>query len=290
MSSPGVPRLSLPQVTLCGVGSANVELTARALNISAASCGFAEAILLSDKSVAGNFRHIAIDPLASREVYFEFLFKRLARYIQTPFVLLVQWDGYVVDPRAWSADFLNYDYIGAKWAWYPDHMKVGNGGFSLRSKRLLDLLATAEYDMRPEINEDAVICRMLRAALENEHGIKFAPESVADQFSYELSKPDAPTFGFHGVYNLWRHCADSEMISMVELMDESTFRTTQFALLFANYLELRKWEPLAALYRRWRKYLSAEEVHRLLCKSLEREVPFSTIEQCERIFRRDASP
>ena len=52
--------------------------------------------------------------------------------ISTPFVLVIQWDGYIVDPSAWANAFRKYDYVGA-----VVHDKrgtfVGNGGFSLRS-------------------------------------------------------------------------------------------------------------------------------------------------------------
>ena len=36
---------------------------------------------------------------------------RLASYIETDFVLIVQYDGFVLHAQAWDDDFLNYDYI-----------------------------------------------------------------------------------------------------------------------------------------------------------------------------------
>jgi hypothetical protein len=46
--------------------------------------------------------------------------------------------------------------------------------------------------------EDVLICRKYRRSLERETAIKFAPVSVAERFSQELSVRKHPTFGFHG--------------------------------------------------------------------------------------------
>ena len=60
----------------------------------------------------------------------------LYKHINTDFCLVVQYDGKVSDPDLWNDDFLNYDYIGAAWT----DGYVGNGGFTLRSKKLYDAL------------------------------------------------------------------------------------------------------------------------------------------------------
>ena len=62
------------------------------------------------------------------------------RYIRTSHVLFVQWDSWIVDPSMWRPQFLDCDYIGAPW-WYRDGLNVGNSGFSIRSKALIDFLA-----------------------------------------------------------------------------------------------------------------------------------------------------
>jgi hypothetical protein len=43
-----------------------------------------------------------------------------------------------VNPAAWDPEFLDWDYIGAKWFWAEAGKRVGNGGFSLRSYKLLE--------------------------------------------------------------------------------------------------------------------------------------------------------
>jgi hypothetical protein len=94
-------------VTLCTADSANLTLTARALRLSMAACDFADAILFSHVPVAGPFRAVEIDRFDSTAAYSNFVFKRLLKWIETPYVLIVQWDGYIVDPRCDAPPFAN---------------------------------------------------------------------------------------------------------------------------------------------------------------------------------------
>ena len=111
--------------------------------------------------------------------YSEFVIKQLHSYVETSHCLLVQWDGYVLNPNSWLPQFLDFDYIGAPW-----HGNiVGNGGFSLRSRKLLK--ATARFT-DPAHPEDNFICRKHRMELERD-GIKFAPADLARQFSIEAA-------------------------------------------------------------------------------------------------------
>ena len=66
------------------------------------------------------------------------------------------------------------------------------------------------------LNEDRIICQTFRQTLERDHGIRFAPEKVADRFSYEQRRANSTTFGFHGVFNLHRVEADEEVMAMVD--------------------------------------------------------------------------
>jgi hypothetical protein len=112
----------------------------------------------------------------------------------------VQWDGFVLDATQWAPQFLEYDYVGAPWPQFSDGRDVGNGGFSLRSRRLLE--ACRDPRFRAAHPEDVAICRLNRDLLEREHGIRFADRSTAERFAFERTEPDGPTFGFHGVFNM----------------------------------------------------------------------------------------
>lgn len=192
---------SLPQVTLVAVTSVALPATLAALRHSLRQVRFGRALLLSDRAPDGlagsEVEWRAIPPLRSRAQYSRFVLQQLADHIETSHALLVQWDGFVRDGSRWHAEFLAQDYIGAPW---PQHgMAVGNGGFSLRSRRLLQATATLPVTDQPE---DVAICRIHRQRLEQQHGLRFAEREVARRFSYERGASDRQEFGFHGVFNM----------------------------------------------------------------------------------------
>lgn len=194
------PRLD--NVTLVCIDCHNYGEAITALRKSLYQVDFAKAIFLTDiKTVNPNFPFEIrkIDKIASKEDYSRFVMKELYEHIDTDFVLIVQHDGYVLDGKAWSDEFLQYDYIGAPWL-YVDGKNVGNGGFSLRSKKLLVATGADEF-INATDPEDQAICRLYRDYLIKSYGIKFAPEELADRFSYELREPICSTFGFHGNFH-----------------------------------------------------------------------------------------
>lgn len=259
-----MPKLDLSDIALCAPDSANVSLTVRALNISATECAFGDIVLLSDVSMAGAFRHVRIDRLTSKADYSAFVIKSLPNHVQLPFALVMQWDGYVIDPDAWLPEFRHYDYIGAKWAWHKDGLTVGNGGFSLRSQKLLRTLALPRFELPHDVNEDVYICRMQRSVLESDYGIRFAPEAVADRFSYEGSQPDAPTFGFHGLWNMWRHVDDAGLVIIAKEIGNHYLKSREYAEIIVTLFQLRRFIPLIAFYTRLRAERSAAAVSKYL--------------------------
>jgi hypothetical protein len=100
---------------------------------------------------------------------------------------VIQWDGYVVNAEAWDPAFLDCDYIGAKWYWHDPGTRVGNGGFSLRSRKLLAALEDPRIALVDA--EDTTIGRTFRPLLEREHGIRFAT-ALADRFFVRGRLPD----------------------------------------------------------------------------------------------------
>lgn len=247
-------KSDLHRVSLCAADCVTPDLARRALTLSANACDFAEVILFSDtaQDEADGIHTIAIDKLCSRDDYSRFIMKDMVQHIHGDYALIVQWDGYVVTPQAWQPAFLDYDYIGARWPWHKDGFAVGNGGFSLRSRRLLECVSTAKLQLVPGEPEDHQICRLYAQALTENDGIRFAPETVADAFSYERTLPDAPTFGFHGLFNMWRHLEDAEMMVLAEQIAPHSFLSRDYFELTLQYFLLRKFGPLSVLYRRMR--------------------------------------
>ena len=215
-------RVQIPDTTLCCIDCKNHALAIRALRLSLAGCQFPRAVFFTDRDFdIEPVETVIIDPIQSLQDYSRFVVKRLLHYIDTEYILLIQWDGYIVNPDVWSEQFLLFDYIGARWPDYvgvlspqgarniriPDENSVGNGGFSLRSRTLLEALQDPHIVIGA-YPEDMAICQTYRQYLERQHGIAFAPAAVADQFSFELREPVGPTFGFHGQSNITRFVDD----------------------------------------------------------------------------------
>jgi tetratricopeptide (TPR) repeat protein len=207
--SPGLAggRLNLDNVTLCCLDCAYYALAADALRATLSKCDFAEALFFSDRDCQVNgVRFVPTERITSSAQYSNFLMHKLHEYIGTDYVLIIQYDGFVLNPAAWDPLFLQYDYIGAKIS-INKRSIVGNGGFSLRSRRLLRALRDdgeiRRYDaFREPYSEDLAICDTYRNILESKHGIRFAPEAVADRFSAELTPPSLQNFGFHNLIHL----------------------------------------------------------------------------------------
>jgi hypothetical protein len=131
--------------------------------------------------------------------YNSVMFDKMGATAVQDFNFVVQTDGYPCNVAAWTNEFLKYDYIGAVWPWTTE--KVGNGGFSLRSRKLLESLAQLDTAKWQSVPEDNTICIHLRSQLESEFGVRFAPAELADQFSIELNTSSSwfgRSFGFHG--------------------------------------------------------------------------------------------
>jgi len=136
--------------------------------------------------------------------YNHFLLKCCYQFVKTDFMLHIQPDGMAINKELWTDEFLKYDYIGAPWI----DERVGNGGFSLRSAKLLDACRDANVKMpyvieeKQHINEDGVICKFDSEYLDVFHKIKIAPFELASKFSREMRDFEGATFGFHGTWNL----------------------------------------------------------------------------------------
>ena len=142
------------------------------------------------------------------------MMKDLHKYFKTSHCLYVQSDSFVVNSNLWKKEFLEFDYIGAPWSdkvhinpnlvLNMEKNPVGNGGFSLRSLKLLETTAKINFDSLkfPLMHEDVIFCHYLYKEMVDQ-GIRFAPPKLAAQFSLEnvnhLYGQDVNSvFGFHG--------------------------------------------------------------------------------------------
>lgn len=159
--------------------------------------------------------------------YGRFQVRKLAQYMTTEYMLNIQADGFVTNGELWEEDFLEFDYIGAPWAkpqmdgkdsWPLCGARVGNSGFSIRSKQWMDRSAmswdgvsyadrTEAYEPYDDQGDDIWWTQVNQRWMEDvENPIKrlyIAPLSLAARFSVEQDIPEYPdrtpqnTFGQH---------------------------------------------------------------------------------------------
>lgn len=245
-------RPRLPDVTLVAVTSVALSATIAAIRASVEQAQFGQVLLLSDERPAGLDDIVTwrrIDRIQSRIDYSRFMLRSLANHVDTSHALCIQWDGFVLDGGAWDPAFLTYDYIGAPWPHFDDGHNVGNGGFSLRSKRLLE--ACAALPLSDVELEDVLISRRHRPALEAS-GIRFAPESVARRFSYERMSPTGSEFGFHGAFNLVRHLPPDQATELFQSLEPGMLARSE------------RWELLRWAFARGRLALAINMARRLI--------------------------
>lgn len=202
------------QITLIAIDTRQPELAVVALNEKTQN--FSKKILLSDQkpfNITEDITFYKIPKIHSLFDYSNFVLHQLSNYIETNFCITIHVDGFICNPEMWTDDFLNYDYIGAPWKssqFFVDKnnpsSRVGNGGFSLRSKKLLELCKQIPLSGHEDVN----ICTYNRKFFE-EKGIKFAPLELAAKFSTEELCDDLKyddkisSFGFHGKHHSSHH-------------------------------------------------------------------------------------
>ena len=203
----------IARTTLVAVDCVTVMAAIESLQKSMAQAEFDDVILFTDESwvnsgltpelieIMAPARLVVIPKITSLAEYSHFLMKQLYHHISSEFVLVTQWDGHILDGSLWTPIFHQYDYIGADWPFYPpnDRFRVGNGGFSLRSRRLMAVLQDERFPSGRL--EDDLICRQYRKILEHEYDLVFADAEIAARFSVEHAPRRAVSFGFHGVFN-----------------------------------------------------------------------------------------
>lgn len=220
--------LNLDNITIISVNTRDPENSIKAIEYSSKYIKFGKKVLLSDKKF-DSIETIIIPKINNLNEYSYFCIKEMHKYIETTYCLLVQPDGYVTNPLMWSDKFLEFDYIGAPWDLLLSQrglhtcgislplnqvpIIVGNGGFSLRSKKLLTELSKFDYP-NTTIPEDNFICIYKRKELKD-LGIKYADVTTAKRFALEcpidMNEKNINLhahFGFHGGHNFKKPLLD----------------------------------------------------------------------------------
>ena len=210
-------KLELPNVTLLAASSIEIDMTQLALRISLRNIEFGAVKLLSSLPPSKKYsdiEYVSIPAMNNIADYNRMMIEDLHKYFTTSHCLVVQPDSFVVDSDLWKDEFLQFDYIGAPWSnkirinselvLNFEENCVGNGGFSLRSRKLVETTAKINFKSLkfPIKAEDVVICHFLYQEM-IDNGIRFAPVKLAAQFSMEnvenlYGQNVDSVFGFHG--------------------------------------------------------------------------------------------
>lgn len=194
----------------------HLSFTTTALKNSARGINFGAIKLFapSNPEPFNDIELVKIDPCSSPD-YSRFFVEELVDHIDTDYCIAIQWDGGIINPDKWRDEFFDYDYIGAPWPDVGRYVnRIGNGGFSFRSKKFLEVSAELTYDPRHHeykcAPEDWFLC-VKNYGYMIERGIKFPDVSLAASFSVEHILPERlffrdifssyNTFGFHGEFN-----------------------------------------------------------------------------------------
>ncbi len=212
-------KLHLPDVTLVLIETQSPELARLAMEDSMRDIAFGDAIAFTDQPIAvAGTRWVKVPKWPSVAECTKFMWYELPDYIKTKWAILIQWDSWIVNADCWTAEFLDYDYIGAPW-WYDDNLNVGNG-CGLRSLALMRFLQ-ANKDRFPLsiYQEDHLIGRTHRPALEK-NGFKWPSETLASRFSLECTRPsdDSRHFMFHDSFNFPSVLDGERLAERVRLM------------------------------------------------------------------------
>jgi len=210
--------LDLSNVTLLCVETRDPDLAHWAIDQCLSATRFAKIVLLTDLKRLSDKRpdieYVQAPQIRTTKDYSDLLLTDLDQYVEGTHVLVIQWDSFVIHPELWTDEFLTYDYIGSVWPHHPE-TPVGNGGFSLRSVKLLKAIKRPEFIKKHP--EDYCICVDNRVFLEQECDIQIAPVNIAEQFAIERSTW-CEAFGFHGFFNFGKVLNDSQLRDFLTML------------------------------------------------------------------------
>lgn len=209
-------KIQIPDVTLIAVDCTNrIRGTINALKICTEKIDFGNVVLLRHKNpdnIPSFIVYKKIKRIKNIDEYNSFMFLELYKYFDTSHCLTVQDHAYIINPEMWDSYWLNYDYLGCTWDIVPNtyianngkRVRVGNGGFSLRSKRMCEIPSKMGWRLREERgfkNEDGQInCYYRKEFLEL--GIRYGGLEDSVKFGYEKPMKEnnwgyQKFFGFH---------------------------------------------------------------------------------------------
>lgn len=188
--------INLSNVTLICIDPVDPIGASKVLKYCEKGIKFADTVLVSTACPFDFCKTFYTCPHTDWQKYND-LVLHMIQYVKTDFALLVQTDGFILNPDLFDTQWFDYDYIGAPWPgdpeWirlqtprlqktYSQDTRVGNGGFSWRSRKFMTL--SNNFESTNGLGEDTFLCvENYRYMIDN--GINFAPVIHALKFSIE---------------------------------------------------------------------------------------------------------
>ena len=243
----------LSNVTLITVDCRNILQVKTAADICQKDFEFGAVKILSSIKDPDP-RVVPIEEINDGLKYSLFYIRELWKYVDTPLALTFHNDAFVLNPDAWEDEFLKYDYLGPPWFHPSSPLIGGNGGFAIRSRRMLKY-AGENYQKigGPYEPEDLWFCKTARPYFEKE-GMKFAPREVAKRWGIEGNERGVVWNGQFGWHN-------SRSTDITKWLDDHPEYKDIFKLKFTDF---------ANFMRRYPVYDGT--VHVLSCKPIQVDV------------------
>jgi len=214
------------------------------------SVKFLTATPIVDEYRHENIEYLSITPLTFND-YQNFAMFKLHELCKHDFIMTCQGDGWPLNFEKWDDRFLDYDFIGAPWpkelfkdhirGYYakqekieidtdeiPDHWVVGNSGFCIRSKRMMELCASTNFPIHlcpwhgnhftTKPNFDDWYFSFAQRPFFELRGIKYAPPDLASNFSLEalvtglVKQPLATRYTKSGDRYIANHLSPKEVL------------------------------------------------------------------------------
>lgn len=209
--------MKILDLTIVGINMGDISPIVKALDynikISEKYIQFKKKLILTDINYSHPIYEVKnIPKLNNIDQLNLFCIKELWKYIDTPHFMIIQPDGYIINPELWKDDWLNYDYIGAPWSdlimrTQLGHPGIGNGGFCIRSKSLAKFVSNKQKHLQLPLtfNEDGYYSNKINT----ESFLKYPTTKEALAFSQEmLIDSSIKPFGIHGApyspaYKMW---------------------------------------------------------------------------------------
>lgn len=273
-------RLDLHKVCLIFVVTRAHELSQIALDDILSKAEFGHILIYTDNpesiKAADPFELRHAPNFPNKKLAGQFYYAEVAKDIpeKTPFALFLEWDAGIFDTANWRPEFLTYDYIGAPWL-TSDDMKVGNGGFTIMSRRFSQWLVANR--LKYPCATDWDVCRTQRPRIEALGlGFEWAPFDLAHDFAWELINPRSPnTFGYHGIFNWPDMIGKDETVRRVQLMAKDPYLLTKMEPVFRK----ANWLPEALGAETFEKFLEINPQHVTRYRPRHLSQPFRGMDQ-----------